>query len=221
MIEKELLSIVETLKAFCSALFGAIIHVYTDHCNLTHKLSQFLTQRVLRWRLLLAEFGPTSHCKPGPQNVVADALSHVPSSRVVRENPDDRKSSSDAETHCMFENNPNIANCLCHDVEVADCHLEHPVFDEEGQLPTQFETLAECQACSDELTNLPEVFPGRFSLQAFRDVELMCFHQNGEDKIVLATSELPPKVVKCSHESMAHAEGATRLANTIKRHFYR
>ena len=31
---------------------------------------------------------------------------------------------------------------------------------------------------------------------------------------------LLPKVVKCYHESMAHAQGATRLANTIKRHFY-
>ena len=110
-------------------------------------------------------------------------------------------------------------NCLFHNVEVAECCLEHPVFDEEGRLPTQFKTLAEHQARSDELTNLPELFPDRFSLQAFGDAELICFHQNGEDKIVL-TSELLPKVVKHYHESMAHAEGTTRLVNTIKRHFY-
>jgi hypothetical protein len=86
-IEKELLSIVETLRQFRSMLLGAPITIYTDHKNLTHKLSSFTTQRVLRWRLLLEEYGPTFKYKSGPQNVVADALSRVPTSRTSRATP--------------------------------------------------------------------------------------------------------------------------------------
>ena len=67
--------------------------------------------------------------------------------------------------------------------------------------------------------NLPLVFPDQFSQQQFSDSELICFHQNGEDKIVL-TQELLPKVIKYYHEAMAHAEGTSRLTQTIKRHFY-
>ena len=73
--EKELLSIVETLKEFRNILLGHQIKVYTDHKNLTYK--HFNTERVMRWRLILEEFGPELKYIKGENNVVSDALSRL------------------------------------------------------------------------------------------------------------------------------------------------
>lgn len=73
--ERELLSIVETLKEFRNILLGQRIEVHTDHKNLTCK--NFNTERVMRWRLILEEYGPELHYIKGEKNVVADALSRL------------------------------------------------------------------------------------------------------------------------------------------------
>ena len=73
--ERELLAIVETLKEFKNILLGQKIRVYTDHKNLTYK--NFNTDRVLRWRLVLEEYGPELIYVKGEHNVVADALSRL------------------------------------------------------------------------------------------------------------------------------------------------
>jgi len=61
--ERKLLSIVETLKEYRNMLLGQQIEVFTDHKNLVYK--HFNTERVMRCRLLLEEFGPNvykAHC---------------------------------------------------------------------------------------------------------------------------------------------------------------
>jgi hypothetical protein len=66
--ERELLSIIETLKEFQNILLGQQIVVHTAHKN-------FNTERVMRWRLIIEEFGPTMEYIKGPKNIVADTLS--------------------------------------------------------------------------------------------------------------------------------------------------
>ena len=73
--EKELLSIVEVLKAFKNILFGQQLRVYTDHKNLTYKNQN--SDRVMRWRLYIEEYAPEIEYIPGTKNVVADALSRL------------------------------------------------------------------------------------------------------------------------------------------------
>jgi hypothetical protein len=72
--ERELLSTIETCKEYTNFLLGYPIMVFTDHKNNTLnglKPSDY----VLRWLLLLEEYGVTFEYLPGKKNVVADALS--------------------------------------------------------------------------------------------------------------------------------------------------
>ncbi|KAJ8566393.1 hypothetical protein ON010_g6730 [Phytophthora cinnamomi] len=59
VMEQELLSIVEIQKEFRTMLVGQRITVYTDHKNLS--CANFASSRVMRWRLLLEEFGSIIH----------------------------------------------------------------------------------------------------------------------------------------------------------------
>jgi hypothetical protein len=74
--ELELLAIVETLREYKCILLGHLITIYTDHKNLT--FSNFTTDRVTRWRLIVEEYGPKIVYLPSKCNIIANALSRLP-----------------------------------------------------------------------------------------------------------------------------------------------
>jgi len=73
--ESELPSAAETLKECQDMLLGQQIEVFIDHKNLVCK--HFNTEQVMRWQLLLEEFGPELTRVKDVNNLVADALSRL------------------------------------------------------------------------------------------------------------------------------------------------
>jgi len=72
-IDKELLRVVATLHEFCSMLFGADLHIHTDHKNILNVGDECR----LIWISHVDEYGPTLHYVEGPLNVIADTLSRL------------------------------------------------------------------------------------------------------------------------------------------------
>jgi hypothetical protein len=69
------LSIVETLHEFRNILLGYKTIMHTDHKKLTYAKST--SDIVMRWRLLIEEFGPEFRYIKGKHNLIADALSRL------------------------------------------------------------------------------------------------------------------------------------------------
>ena len=66
----------ETFKEFRNILLGQQVIVHTDHKNLIH--NSLTSDRVMRWRLYIEEYGPEIRYIPGPENEAADAISRLP-----------------------------------------------------------------------------------------------------------------------------------------------
>ena len=203
-IEKELLSIVETLREFRSLLLGAELHVYTDHRNLTH--SDLHTQRVLRWRMLIEEFAPTFHYVPGSTNVLADFLSRS-------------NLSEGEEVKSTFDNNsPTTEMFLLLDTsELVDCFLNVPMVNVN---PIDYTQLQQHQQQQANLLLLPQQNPLEYSMQPFGQAQLVCYRpQNTHNFRIVIPDTLLQTMVQWYHNVLHHA-GMDRLKQTINAAFY-
>ena len=71
-VDKELLSIVMTLREFQSMILGAELHIHTNHKNILHIGDS--SQCRLRWISYVDEYGPELHYVEDSANVVADTF---------------------------------------------------------------------------------------------------------------------------------------------------
>ncbi len=75
--QKENIANVGCWKQFRNILFEYEIHAFSDHKNLVYEETLSESQRVMRWRPILKEFGPHIHHISGIDNIVADTLSRL------------------------------------------------------------------------------------------------------------------------------------------------
>ena len=73
IMEKELLSIIETVNHFCHILLGFCLSILSDHKDLSFKT--FTSKRVRRWRLILEEYSYVFNFIVCNQNIIANFLS--------------------------------------------------------------------------------------------------------------------------------------------------
>jgi RNase H-like domain found in reverse transcriptase len=151
-IEKELLSIVETLKEFRTMLLGCSeLHIHTDHRNLTY--TNLNSERVLRWRLYLEEYSPTFHYIKGEENIIADATSRLPrhegeSTFTWNDSPlcssRERSALSDekASTTGIPVDALEFAYSITDDQEMLECFLNFPDVDHAHPFVLDFEMIS-------------------------------------------------------------------------------
>jgi hypothetical protein len=195
--ERELLAIVETLKEYRNILLGHTIRVYTDHQNLTYK--NFTTERVMRWRLILEEYGPELIYTPGHTNTVADALSRLEIAAV-----------QPTSTINLSFSALQLANAelLGHDKTdaLADVY------------PLSYKLLASLQANDSSLQQALLRPNSPYSLHPFRgggkSYDLITYN----DKIVIPKC-LQRRTVEWYHGYLCHP-GETRTEQTIRLHYY-
>jgi hypothetical protein len=140
---------------------------------LTHELTAFQTQRVLRWRLYLEEFGPEFLYLKGELNTFADALSRVPtlretsvgeSSPVAFATKQRQELTLNQVKEETVESDFDEGYTILEYPELAECLLLHPKFDNEGRYPSSFPTIAKYQSQEPEHT-AAALNPGNANIQ--------------------------------------------------------
>jgi hypothetical protein len=199
--ERELLAIVETLKEFRNILLGQCIRVYTDHKNLIYK--NFNTDRVMRWRLILEEYGPELIYTKGSTNIVADALSRLEIDTTKNIAPTEEENFL-----LLREFNALLFGIDKKEKSSKTIDLTFPLTIQHiDQLQTKDKALLKLVTTNDS-----------YSLKSFHGGEgsrqLIVYN----DKIVIPKT-LQQRTVEWYHWYLCHP-GETRTEQTIKQHFW-
>ena len=212
--EQELLSIVETLKEYRNILLGQKIIIHTDHQNILY--NKMASDRIVRWRLLLEEFGPEFRHVAGKDNVIADALS-----RLEADFPPEPEDATSEANGCF------LAYCVSHmEAKPTDGsgETQPPDMDElahsfvlhneekETDFPLAPTLIAKHQKRDKTLQRNVLLHKGdsKYSTTILEGVEVIT-----ENSKVYIPSKLQSRVVAWYHEYLAHP-GEKRTEETIR-----
>ena len=177
---------------------GHKIRIFTDHKNLTQK--NLNTDRVLRWRLLIEEYGPEIIYIKGKTNVAADTMSRLP---VAISNLPARMSTS----------SPHRPEQLSKETVSDQFGLESLP---EGTFPLRYSILDKYQQEDQKL--LENLKRGVYTAKTFRGggKEFLIIFK--EEKIVIPT-QLREYVLNWYHTYLLHP-GKHRTEAAINQHLY-
>jgi hypothetical protein len=213
-IDKEALSILETLQEFCSLLWGSKIRIYTDHTNLIYR--NINSQRILNWQMIIEEFTPGFFYKPGLENIGADTMSRYP--MLARKEKQDEESPVSAQAN--YTQAPTFSNCVPPnadpeelDDKLKECLLYYP--DELDVFPLAFPDIATSQQ-GDE-NNQALLLQDRYELQEFYNTQLTCRHDDGDQLRIVLPEDLIDPAIGWYHYALGHV-GTARLCQTLRTH---
>ena len=240
-IEKELLSVVATLREFHSILLGAELHVHTDHKNLTH--TNLNTQRVLRWRMYCESFNPTFHYIKGEDNILADFLSRTPleDGKGLDDSiktPDDPDSdafatplsgdTTEASRDLMNTEGGKLAldSFFMDEKEMTDklfssalpeSYLNAPP----GINPISYQRIAEHQQNSNELVAARNHSPQHYEQQVFggHNIWVHKTRMNDNNWRIYIPVTMENEIINWYHNVLLHP-GVSRQYQSMKLHFY-
>ena len=196
--EKELLSIVECCKEFRNILYGYPITVYTDHKNLMYAATISQSQRVMRWRMILEEFGPDIKHIKGEENTVADAISRLPTASNDQEQ--EQSTVAQGQTKAVTKG-------------------EHLVLEDEEQFPLNLSIVRrtqnkELKLRNSKLRRLVKEKQSGFKITQLDTVELVTYQGK-----IYVPKELRNKTLEWYHYYLNHP-GGERLYNTLRQVCY-
>ena len=184
------------VSEYRTILYGNKVLVFTDHRNLT--FNRLSSQRTLHWRLIAEEFNITLIFRPGASNLAADAVSRLPL--------------QDAEE-------PTAITEL--EKKFYDTYFTLPIQSIiTSHFPLQFNIIQQHQQKDSSLKQLTTSSPNQYKIRSLGDFQLLHYRKHVSDdwKIFLPSHSLHPPLTTITR--ILHHPGATRLHQSISKHFY-
>jgi hypothetical protein len=227
-MEKEMLSIVATLKEFQGMLLGADIHVFMDHQNLTFNTLNKM-QHKLCWHTKLKSFHPCYTTSSPPPNILANNLSRLHHLATPAQIAEGKKlvepaEVSNEEEDKMYLLDQEFSGLYNEDVwECIECYLNLPDTPHPDENPLNYAHNCELQQQNKWLLALQVKYADNYvNLQLDDYVDDIICHKKDPTqpnwKIALPES-MVADTAKWFHQVMGHS-GEKRVHEMLNQRYY-